>query len=140
MLFQKITINHTKPVQSHNLNEELMWFASSLGLFSSRDKDKSCYRIFIEIIKSTKQHKGLSSDELASRLGLTRGTVVHHLKKLLETGIIVSERNKYMLRMDSLSDVIDELEKDAKRIFSDIRQEAEKLDIRLGLKGGYRYN
>ena len=48
----KITIIRIrKPAQS-NINKELQWLGSSLGLFGLRDKDKSCFRIFIELIKS----------------------------------------------------------------------------------------
>jgi len=54
----------------------------------------------------------LSSDELADRLGLSRGTVVHHLNKLLDSGIIVQAHRGYILRVDSLRELIQSLKKD----------------------------
>lgn len=131
--YQKITIIHTRKPSSTDINEELQWFGTSLGLFNLRDKDRSCFRIFIEIIKYSRMKKSVSSDELAERLGLSRGTIVHHLNKLMESGIVVSTRNKYALRVENLSFLVDEIEKDLKRILGDLKEAGKQLDTRLGL-------
>jgi len=64
--FTKIVIQRVK-VPKEDLNAELMWLSKSLGLMSERDKEYSCFRMFIEIIKASKRGEGLSSDELAYR-------------------------------------------------------------------------
>lgn len=129
----RITImNIRKPVVK-NVNQELQWLGSSLGLFNLRDKDKSCFRVFIELIKSAKKGIPLSSDELAYRLDLSRGTVVHHIHKLLESGIVVQAPRGYILRVDSLRELIDEVEKDLRRTCDDLRIMAEEIDENLGL-------
>ena len=132
-VLQKITIiNFRKPAQK-NINQELQWFGTSLGLFNLRDKDKSCFRIFIELIKSSKQDMPLSSDELAYRLFLSRGTVVHHLHKLLDSGIVVPARRGYILRVDNLKDLMDEVEKDTIKTISELKKMAKEIDEGLGL-------
>ena len=99
---QRITImNIRKPVQK-NVNQELQWLGSSLGLFNLRDKDKSCFRVFIELIKNAKKNFPVSSDELAYRLGLSRGTVIHHIHRLLDSGIVVQANKGYILRVSTL--------------------------------------
>ena len=129
----RITImNIRKPVQK-NVNQELQWLGSSLGLFNLRDKDKSCFRVFIELVKTAKRGIPLSSDELAYRLGLSRGTVVHHIHKLLESGIVVQAPRGYILRVDNLRELIDEVEKDLRRTCEDLRSMAEDIDESLGL-------
>lgn len=129
----KITIiKIRKPIQK-NINQELQWLGSSLGLFNLRDKDKSCFRIFIELIKSSKQNIPLSSDELAYKLSLSRGTVVHHLHKLLDSGIVVPVRTGYILRVDNLQDLIDEVEKDTIKTISELKKMAKEIDEGLGL-------
>ena len=45
--FTKITIVRINQEVPEQIDEELQWIGSSLGLFNLRDKDKSCYRIFI---------------------------------------------------------------------------------------------
>jgi predicted transcriptional regulator len=128
---QRITIIKIRKPGSKNINEELQWLGSSLGLFSLRDKDKSSFRVFIELLKATKRHEGLNSDELAYRLGLSRGTVVHHLKKLIDSGLVVSEKKKYLLRVDSLGTLVDEIERDMKQACEDLKQIAKEIDEKL---------
>lgn len=133
VLFQKVTIvRSAKPIRQ-NINEKLQWFGISLGLFSLRDKDRSSFRIFIELLKAIKNKRGLSSDEIAEKTGLTRGPVVHHLKKLIEAGIVTVDRNVYYLRVETLEQLVSELEKDMKRACSDLREVAKELDAWLNL-------
>ena len=125
-------MNVRKPSQK-SINDELQWLGNSLGLFNLRDKDKSCFRIFIELLKDTKNKKPATSDELAHKLGLSRGTIIHHINKLMDSGIVVHNKNRYFLRVDSLSNLIDEVEKDIKRACDDLKQIAEDIDKKLEL-------
>ena len=129
----RITIINIRKPANKNINQELQWLGSSLGLFNLRDRDKSCYRLFIEIVKTTKENKPLTSDELADRLSLSRGTVVHHLHKLLDSGIVVPARKGYILRVHNLQDLIDEMEKDIARTVFDLKKMAEEIDKEIGL-------
>ncbi len=128
----KITIVRLKKPNTANINQELQWLGSSLGLFSLRDKDRSCFRLFIEMLKSAKRGERLSSDELSHRLQLTRGTTVHHLNKLMDSGIVIKDKNRYLLRVDSLQDLIGEIRKDIKRTVDDLEEMAKEIDNTLG--------
>lgn len=130
---QRITIITIRKPAQKNINQELQWLGSSLGLFNLRDRDKSCFRVFIEMIKTAKNNQALSSDELACRLGLSRGTVVHHLHKLLGSGIVVPTERGYILRVSNLQDLIDEVEKDTIRAITDLKKMAKEIDEGLGL-------
>ncbi|MFW6449793.1 MAG: hypothetical protein ACOCZ6_01955 [Nanoarchaeota archaeon] len=62
-----ITIIRLKKPRSNEINEELQWLGASLGLFNLRDKDKSCFRIFIELIKNARiRDEPLTSDQIAT--------------------------------------------------------------------------
>ena len=79
--FTRITVvSMNKPVKKQ-VNEDLQWLCSSLGLFNIRDKENSLFRIFIELLKAAKKGIPISSDEIAHKLDLSRGTVVFHLNK-----------------------------------------------------------
>ena len=130
---QRITIITIRKPAQKNINQELQWLGSSLGLFNLRDKDKSCFRVFIELVKTAKTNNPLSSDELAYRLGLSRGTVVHHLHKLLDAGIVVPTERGYILRVNNLQDLVDEVEKDTIRTISELKKIAKEIDEGLGL-------
>ena len=130
---QRITIITIRKPAQKNINQELQWLGSSLGLFNLRDKDKSCFRVFIELVKTAKTNNPLSSDELAYRLGLSRGTVVHHLHKLLDAGIVVPTERGYILRVNNLQNLVDEVEKDTIRTISELKKMAKEIDESLGL-------
>ena len=133
-VFQRIIIVRASRVtKSAGVNDEIMWLGNSLGLFSLRDKDSSCYRVFIELLKSSKAHKPLSSDEIAYSLGLSRGTVMHHMNRLMDTGIVITDRSKYMLRVENLEVLVNELERDINRAFQDIKSIAKRIDREMGL-------
>jgi predicted transcriptional regulator len=128
---QRITIIKSGQPRSQNINDELQWFGRSLGLFSLRDKDKSSFRVFIELLKSAKQQKAVSSDELAYKLNLTRGTVVHHLRKLMDAGIVISDKNKYQLRVENLISLVEEIERDFKQASEDLKRVARDIDDKM---------
>lgn len=129
---RSITISRIARPTSKNINEELQWVARSLGLVGLRDKDHSCFRLFIELLKASKKGIALSSDDLAERLTLTRGTVVHHLSRLIDAGLVINRSNRYFLRVGSLTLLIEELEKDLKRTCDDLKEVAAEIDRNLG--------
>jgi len=129
----RITIVDIRRPATDNINHELQWLGSSLGLFGERDKDRSCFRIFIELVKNTKRQEPLSSDDLADRLELSRGTVVHHLHKLLDSGIVVSESRGYILRNNNLQQLVNEVERDIMKTCHELKKMAEDIDRGLGL-------
>lgn len=140
MIFQKITIYRLRKAPSHGVspgvngvNEELQHFGTSLGLFSLRDRDKSCFRLFITLLQGARLHHAFTSDELAHHLHLSRATVIHHLNKLMEAGIVINSRGKYLLRVERLSLLIDEIKKDMETSLNEIKETAQEIDNALGL-------
>jgi predicted transcriptional regulator len=129
----RITIMHSSLPRKEGVNDEIRWFGESLGLFGLRDKDSSCYRVFVELLKSSRERKGLSSDELSYRIGLSRGTVIHHINRLMESGLVASEGRLYLLRVQNLEALVDELQKDLWRNLEDMKQIAKKIDGELGI-------
>lgn len=133
MFIRRISIVNIRRPQERSVNEDLQWFGHALGLFGERDKDKSCFRIFIELLKAAKKQDYLTSDDLAEGLSLSRGTVVHHLNSLIERGIIRHEGNYYALRGENLAELIQDIHRDMEHSLADIKQAAEELDRALKL-------
>ncbi len=133
ILHKKITIKNIPYPQTPNLNDELQWFGNSLGLFSLRDKDKSMFRIFIELLKSAKTRVPISSDEIAEDLGLSRGTVMHHINKMTSSGLVTSKNNRYILRVDNLNQLVKELQRDLTDMLEDLKEVADEIDKKLGI-------
>jgi predicted transcriptional regulator len=127
----KITIIRVRKNPEENINKELQWLGNSLGLFNVRDKDSSCFRVFITLVRKAKRNEPISSDDVADKLSLTRGTVVHHLNKLMESGIVIREKGGYLLRENSLQDLIKDMRRDMEGIFSQLLEVAKEVDNKL---------
>ncbi len=111
-----------------SINEELQAFSDAIGLFTERDKEKSCFRIFISLLRG---HL-LTSDEIAAHANLSRATVIHHLNKLMDAGIVIVNENKYQLRTHEFARLVDYLEEDMKQYFHELRKLGEQIDKDLG--------
>ena len=124
-----MTVVKLRRIPEGNINADLQWLGNSLGLFGLRDKDSSCFRIFITLVK--KSNAPLSSDEIAERLNLSRGTVVHHLIRLMDSGIVIREKEGYLLREPSLLRLIDDLKRDTEFVFAELKEVAKEIDERI---------
>ena len=129
---QRITIVRVRRRESENINEELQWLGNSLGLFNLRDKDSSCFRVFITLVRKAKRNEPLSSDTIAERLDLTRGTGVHHLHRLIDAGLVVREKEGYLLRENSLHNIVRDIHRDLENFFEELERAAEEIDEKLG--------
>ena len=71
-MFKEINIKNIEKKENNDFNKDIQWLSDSLGLFNLRDKEKSCFRIFLELIKAKKEDKLISSDEIAFNSHLSR--------------------------------------------------------------------
>jgi len=129
---KRVTIIKVRRTNEGDVNRDLQWLGNSLGLFNIRDKDSSCFRIFITLVRRSKQNQPLSSDQIADKLHLTRGTVVHHLTKLMNSGIVIREKEGYLLRERNLHHVVQDIRRDMESMLSELDEVAKDIDDRLG--------
>jgi predicted transcriptional regulator len=127
-LHQRIVLNNIPFKDEYNINERLQWFACSLGLFGVRDRDKSCFRVFVQLVKAGSKDEMRSSDELSEELALSRATVIHHLNKLMDLGLVVNRRSKYGISASSFQTLVERVRRDAKGILDRLERVAKKLD------------
>ncbi len=125
-----ITIKKIKKPKNSDLNQDIQMISHSLGLFTKRDKEKSCFRVFVEILKN----EGLTAEKITLNTNLTRATIIHHLNSLMKAGLVVKKRHNYFLRGNSLSGLIKEISKDMNKTFNDLDKLAKNIDNELTLK------
>jgi len=116
-----------------DLDSDVEWICKCFGFLESRDKERTASKIFKALLETTKEGDGLSSDELSARIGLTRGTMVHHLNKLARSGLVIRREGLYELRGRSLQRTVREIKRDIDRIFENIEQVAGSIDKSLDL-------
>jgi DNA-binding IclR family transcriptional regulator len=77
--------------------------------------------------------KGLKSEEIAQQTDLSRGTVVHHLNKLMDRGIVAQADNEYFLKVDSLTTMTQLIREEVNEALDDIESVADRVDNHLDL-------
>ncbi len=116
-----------------NINRDIDFICKSFGYFAERDKHETAGKIFRILVKEAAgDSEGLTSDEIAERLNLTRGAIVHHLNSFITSGLVVKEKNLYKLRAPSLQKCIEEIREDIDRIIKEMMKIAADIDEKLG--------
>lgn len=126
--FREITIINLNKLENNELNQDIQWISNCLGMFNKRDKEKSCFRIFINLLK---EQNPISSDEIAERSNLSRGTVIHHISKLRDSGIVIKKDKGYTLKTRNFEELIEEIEKDVFNTMRKIKEVSKRIDERL---------
>ena len=126
---KEIRIINSKALPDRELNEELQFFSSCLGMFGKRDKEKSCFRIFVHLLR---ENDSLSSEELAQMSNLSRATVIHHASRLIDSGLVEKRDNVYFLRFRRLEDLTRDIERDVSSTFKKLKEMAREIDKEMG--------
>lgn len=127
------TVKRLREPLKNQLDQDIEWICNSLGFLTSRDQDKTAFKILKALINSAKMGKGLTSEELTEYVEPTIGSVIYHLKKLMKAGLVVKLNSNYELRMNSFLKTIEEIEKEITIVLSDIKMIARDIDDRVGL-------
>jgi predicted transcriptional regulator len=106
-----------RSVQRPNYNSPealIHWFCAEFNL-SDENNISMEEQILKEFVNAAYNNHGLSSTELSSEHELARSTVIYHLNRLIETGLLVKRGRRYYLRANELSKAIEEMQLDIER-------------------------
>lgn len=130
----KIVVRKIERPFSNDIREEFNWICQSLGFFEPIDKEKTASAIFKAILDATEQGNGLSSNEIAQKVNMSRGAIINHLNRLLNAGLIVKTGHFYVARSKSVYRLIQEIEEDIDRVFARMKDTAREIDEQMGLQ------
>lgn len=119
-------------ITSHN--EELRWICESLGLITGRDVENISFKIMCKLLEKFRNQSIVGTEIIASALKVEAPRVNHHIRNLIESGIIFREKRKIALRGRSLTAAIEEMRKDSERMFNELIGVSKKIDISFGLE------
>jgi predicted transcriptional regulator len=128
----KIRLKKIRTPAPGSLTGDIDFICQSFGYFSQRDKNNTAGRIFRLLVRDTSEGEGLTSDEIAEKLDLTRGAIIYHLNSFMAAGLVIKEKNRYRLRSQSLQKSIEEIRQDTQRIFNEMIKIAQEIDEELG--------
>ncbi len=132
---RKIRLQDLRPPAKSDEEDDIEWLCRSLSLFTKKDSEKSAYKIFRILVKSSIEGEPKTSTEIADQLNLARGTVLFHMKKFYSSGLVArAPGRRYVLRQPSLEETIEDMMRDSERIFEKMRRIASEIDRELGFE------
>lgn len=130
---EKIAIRVLEKPDAKDPEKMLAWFVAALGL--SGDKEDSIEeQILRDFAYAAKKEEGISSSELKLDRHVARSTVIYHLNRFMEVGLIVKKGRKYYLRAADMTKVIEELEYDIDREMQRMLDTAKEFDRLFGVR------
>ncbi|WP_321428743.1 ArsR family transcriptional regulator [uncultured Methanolobus sp.] len=131
---QIILVNLEKP-REKRLEEDIRWFCNSFGLSSGRDTENVATQIVLDLLQQlAESQEKISSDIIAQSIEVNQSRVNHHIRNLINSGLIYREKRGLYLRGGSLKAAVQEMRKDSDRIFQELEEIAEEIDEQMGLK------
>ena len=131
-MIKELILRDLEMPRTNKLGEEIRWICDSLGLVKGRDIEDTSFRIMKGLLYEFKKTDILSSEDLAKLLNLEQQTVNHHFRNFINSGVIVREKRKVVLRGGSLTAAVQEMQRDSERTFKRILEIARKIDKSLG--------
>ena len=115
-------------------DEDLYWFCDSLGIDNGRDLDHVATRIILSLMENLPDTRGLAVDQIATGLDVSGPRVNHHIRNLVETGLVYRHKQKIFIRGSSLRSMVREIRKDTLRILDDLEAAAAEIDESYGIR------
>lgn len=132
-MVKRIIIQEVNHPKNKNTKKEVKWICDSLGLIKGRDTEDVSFKIIYQILNSFSDKDLVSTEEIANSLKLESPRVNHHIRMLMGSGIIFREKRKIALRGGSLTNAIQEMQRDSERFFQRILEISKKLDKKFEL-------
>ncbi|MFP4654766.1 MAG: winged helix-turn-helix transcriptional regulator [Methanohalobium sp.] len=131
---QRIILNKLDKPKNKNLESDALWICESLGFSSGRDIENTSTKVIISLLKNLSHEGKTSSEAIAEDLDIKISRVNYHIRSLVNSGLVYRERRSLYLRGGSFKTAIQEMRKDADRIFEDLEKVAEEIDGKMGIK------
>jgi|GEM_PF-123448 len=131
-MMRSIVIQDKQPPTKKDINKDLRWMCRSLGFVSGRDTQETSIKLFKKIIKELSQNRVVRTAELEKETGISRGAINHHIRSYINAGFLVREKNRIKMRSSSVKKTMEEIQRDADRIFENLKSIAEEIDKELG--------
>ncbi len=131
---QQIILRNLQRPKDIDISDDIKWLGNSFGFSAGRDTDRVTAQILQNVLQEIANEGSTSTENIADELDLTVQRVNYHLKSLIEAGFLFREKRLIFVRQGSVKSAVEEMRRDANRIFDNLVQIGEEIDQTLGLK------
>lgn len=133
-MIKQINLKGIKKPNKINLMKDIEWLNNSFGFTQGRDLDNLSIKIMQTLLIEISKKGYSSSEDISIKLKMPVQKVNYHLRTFISSGIIYREKKLLYIEQGSIKNAVEEIRKDANRIFDDLSQIGKDIDNRLGLK------
>jgi len=123
---RQVIIRYYMLPQEDDYDAELDWIFQCMGLGDKTDE--LARGIFRELVRASREQRGVSSRELMESMGVTQAAIIYHLNTFMRSGLVVKHGRNYLLRGGSLEHALEEIENDMTRRMERLKEIARKID------------
>jgi len=131
---QQIILKNLQKPKEISLNEDIDWLGESFGFSCGRDTEKITSQILKSVLQEVAADGSTSTEKISDELDLEVQRVNYHLRTLVDSGFLYREKRLIFVRQGSVKAAVEEMRKDANRIFDGLSIIAEEIDKELGLR------
>ncbi len=113
--------------QSQDIDAELAELCKMMRIMSERDTDGTLPQVLKAMMVEGKG-KPVSGSDLSRISGINRITIIHHLGRLEDAGLVRRSEGKYILKVQSAEDMLVEFRKEMERHFELMDEMARLFD------------
>jgi predicted transcriptional regulator len=126
---ERIVIKFVERPDFNDTKKMLKWFCDVFGLSSDNNEFNSIEeQILKKFTEAAYNNEGLASSELKLDTKLARSTVIYHLNRFIDAGLLVKRGRKYYLRASEMHKAIEEIEYDINREMQRMLDAAKEFD------------
>lgn len=114
-------------------DDDLYWFCDSLGVDNGRDVNHIATKVILSLLGNLPGTRGIPVEQIAEELVVSSPRVNHHIRNLIETGLVYRHNQKIYIRGSSLRSMVQEIRKDTLRILDDLEEAAAEIDEAYGI-------
>lgn len=128
---EQIVIRFIEKPDPNDAEDIIEWFCNVFGLSGKEDENPIETQILKSFVEAARERRGLSSSELDLETKLARSTVIYHLNRFRDAGLIVKRGRKYYLRAAEMEKVIQEIGYDLERELRGLIDMSKRLDMMM---------
>lgn len=133
-MYQEIVLkNLAKPISS-DVREDVDWLCESFGFASGNAREPISTRIIYALLEDIGKLGLSSTEELSSQLHIAPQKINYHIRSISDSGFLYRDRKHIFLRDGSVKAAVEEMRKDANRVFDKLSAIASDIDDAFGLK------
>lgn len=133
-MYRHIVLRQLRKPPHTGIETDLRWMCDSFGFVQGRDINKLAARIMLDLVEKSARVDKVSSDMIAKDLHITPARVNHHIRNIMESGILFRKKQYIFLQGGSLKSAVEEMRRDANSIFDELSRIAEEIDDAVGLE------